>query len=302
MLLSCSVLVLCAAAAQGAPSWPIMYAYSPDNMPIVEVRLAPPHKPMPEVAAFLGKLEKDRVGFEAAHMLEVEAAYNASWEEASEKLPMLIDRLMRVFEKPSVLLALRKNGRGHGGNTATTFREAQRKSGGHEMTARINILPAPSPDPSLESSIQDMEDKRSKDEGNIFKQAVSEMGALTKIVQNELEAQIMRHTNNFLHAVRFGLGTNPSTSLVRSTGLLAANQPVLASGPQLTTNVRIMASDEPFPAVAGMVENLERQRDAGEGLVRTRLMELELKLLQAENKLVSDRLATWIEHLLRAGV
>ena len=35
-----------------------------------------------------------------------------------------------------------------------------------------------------------------------------------------------------------------------------------------------------------------RQRHAGEGLVGTRLMELELKLLQVENKLVSDRLGT----------
>ena len=39
-----------------------------------------------------------------AHMLEVEAAYNASWEEASEKLPALIDRLMCVQSLISYVL------------------------------------------------------------------------------------------------------------------------------------------------------------------------------------------------------
>lgn len=258
---------------------------------------------MPEVAAFLGKLEMDRTRFETAHMLEIEAAYNASWEEASEKIPTLIDHLMRVFEKPSALLSLRQHGHKHGTNTgtATMLREARGKPGGHEMTARINLLPIPSPDPTLESKIQEIENKRSKDEGAVFRQAMSEMGALTKIVQNELEAQITRHANNFLHAVRFGLGVNPSTSLAKSVGFLAASQPVLPSGPQLTTNVRIMASDEPFPTMAAMVEQLERQRDAGEGLVRTRLLELELKLLQRENILVTDRLRSWVEYLLRGG-
>ena len=43
-------------------------------------------------------------------------------------------------------------------------------------------------------------------------------------------------------------------------------------------------------------------RDAGEGLVRTRLLELELKLLRAENDLVSDRLGAWIEKVLRASM
>ena len=73
------------------------------------------------MVAFLSKLDADRVRFETvsvaspiaslhlaglpsllwmsclqANMLEVEAAYNESWEEASQKLPALIDRLMCV--------------------------------------------------------------------------------------------------------------------------------------------------------------------------------------------------------------
>ncbi len=56
------------------------------------------------------------------------------------------------------------------GLQATSFNEVRGKPGGHELTARINILPIRSPDPSLESHVQEIEDKRSKDERNMFRQ------------------------------------------------------------------------------------------------------------------------------------
>jgi len=138
----------------------------------------------------------------------------------------------------------------------------------------------------------------------MFKQAREEMDGLTKIVQNEVEAQISRHLPNLLHAVKLGIGTNPAAFHLRarSVGFMHAKQPVLASGPQLTTNVRIMASEEPFHTIASMVEDMERRRDTSEDFVRTRILELELKLLQAENTLVSERLGGWIEHILQTGV
>ena len=68
------------------PPRPIMYSYSPDSMPVIQVRLvcgicgralawagassaavmlqAPPSKPLPEVEALLSKLEMDREKFE----------------------------------------------------------------------------------------------------------------------------------------------------------------------------------------------------------------------------------------------
>ena len=48
--------------------------------------------------------------------------------------------------------------------------------------------------------------------------------------------------------------------------------------------------------------NLAVPRDASEGLIRRRLLELELKLLQAENELISNRLGGWIERILRTAV
>ena len=63
---------------------------------------------------------------------------------------------------------------------ATSFREAHGEPGGHELTARINLLPATSPDASLESRIKAIENKRTRDEGNIFKQ----VGAAARMFQH----------------------------------------------------------------------------------------------------------------------
>ena len=41
---------------------------------------------------------------------------------------------------------------------------------GHELTARINLLPVKQPDASLERNIKEIERKRTKDEGQLFKQ------------------------------------------------------------------------------------------------------------------------------------
>jgi len=191
-------------------------------------------------------------------------------------------------------------------------------------------------------------------------QAVSEMAVLAKIVQNEAEvlwsrkckvcvrganvggeAQIVRHVNACLHALKFGPSASQATFLAGSTGFLNAQLPLPQSGSQLTTNVRIMASEEPFSTVASMVADLVCMlscdlglppvclccsplgrrngdgdgsdhmfsttdaacsafgRDTSEGILRTRVLELELKLLQAANDIVGVRLASWIERILK---
>jgi len=290
--------------AFGAPSWPTMFSYSPDTLPIIDVRLAPPHKQMPEVSAALGQLDAARIAFESDRMREVEEAYNTSLREGAEKITAAIDRLMQNFQKPAALVSHRyKSHKLRNGAWAPSLREARRDPGGHELTARINLFPVASPDGSLEQHIKAIERKRSRDEGSIFKQAVSEMNALTQIVQNEVEAQVLRHANDFLHTAQYSLDTHPQTFLHKtvSAGLLSAGQPVGASGLQLTTNVRVAASEEPFHTVSALVEDMERRRDASEELIRKRVLELELKLLQAENDLIAHHVEGWVARISSAS-
>ena len=134
------------------------------------------------------------------------------------------------------------------------------------------------------------------------------------------EAQIVRHVNACLHALKFGARAGQATFLAGSIGFLSAQLPLPQSGSQLTTNVRVMASEEPFHTVASMVADVVCMlpcdlgpppvqlccfafghrsgdgkgsdhmlsaadaacsafgRDTSEGMLRTRILELELKL------------------------
>jgi len=170
---------------------------------------------------------------------------------------------------------------------------------GHELTARINLLPIGAPDSSLETNIKKIENKRTKHEGAIFEQARLEMAGLTKVVQNEVEAQLANHASGLARALKSGRGLSraPFRPPAKAIEFLRAEQLVLASGPALSTNVRVTASDEPFRTVASMVEGLERRRDASEDAIRNMLLEMELKLLEAENALVSSKVGAWVEHL-----
>jgi len=147
------------------------------------------------------------------------------------------------------------------------------------------------------------------------------------------KAQITSYMANMQHLSKSAAFAKKAASFLR------ARQPVAASGAQLTTNVRVMASDEPFPTIAGMVEDLvyilQRAlvarfkpnflcdpgasavhaktqhtysgpfvplllfRDAGESVVRAKILEWELQLLQAENKIISDRLESWVAQIAR---
>lgn len=255
---------------------------------------------MAEVSAALGQLNDAREAFEKQHLLEVEAAYDSSLSDAKEKLPMAIDSIMRALEKPLALVSHGRRQKHIDGLQAASFIQAQAsgKPGGHELTARVNVLPAKGPDARVEGRIKAIEKKRSREETAIFDQAASEMRALTQIVQNEVEAQITRYANNLLHSVRVGV---PLQQPHQAAGLLSASQPMGASGPQLTTNVRVAASEEPFYTVAALVEDMERQRDASESTIQKRALELELRLLQAENELVKGHLKGWVARLARTS-
>lgn len=261
---------------------------------------------MPEVTAVLGELSTDRSSFETEQMSKVEAAYNKSLEDAAQKLPALIDDLLHMFKTPAAMLTQdtqhgkTSQGKTNAGFRASALQQARSKPGGHELTARINLLPQAPLDPSLETDVKRIEQKREKDERNMFREAEAEMGSLVQIVANEVEAQVTQQINGLVHAMKFGSVARSSNPGPKAATFLQSRQPVLPSGPQLTTNVRIMASDEPFPTVGAMVEDMERRRDMGEAAIRTRVLEMELKLLKTANAIIQDRLDKWTSHMLQA--
>lgn len=73
----------------------------------------------------------------------------------------------------------------------------------------------------------------------------------------------MRHVDACLHALKFGTRVGQAKFLAGSVGFLSAQLPLSQSGSQLTTNVRVMASEEPFNTVASMVADAVRMSFCG---------------------------------------
>merc|ERR1712083_1217206 len=119
----------------------------------------------------------------------------------------------------------------------------------------------------------------------MFEQACAEMQGLTDIVLHELGAQLHAHSAALRHSNRRArfLQTYQSDKLPK------------------TANIRIAASSEPFARVADVVEAMEVKRDDAETLGRKHILELELKLLEAENKMIKDALANAAQKILAAN-
>ena len=71
-----------------------------------------------------------------------------------------------------------------------------------------------------------------------------------------------RYVNAIAHAIELGMNPPPNSDAkmnALSLRFLTEAQPVFERGPQLTTNVKIMASEESFPTVASIVEDMVSQ-------------------------------------------
>merc|ERR1712224_140292 len=64
-------------------------------------------------------------------------------------------------------------------------------------------------------------------------------------------------------------------------------------------NARIRSPEITFPTIATLVQDMEKRRDASEGLETARILQLQLKLIKAENEMIKTELQTSIAHLLR---
>jgi len=64
------------------------------------------------------------------------------------------------------------------------------------------------------------------------------------------------------------------------------------------TNVRVTAPEASYPRISSLVQDMEQRRDTSERLETARILELELKLLKAENDMIKDALRLSVERIL----
>jgi len=261
-----------------AQTWPIPYEASPDTLPNIEVHLAPPVHPLPQVAAEIQVLDKMRERSEEEKMSQLEFAFNAALENAKRQIGEAVGVALRVFDDPRVWKNVAK--------TASFLRVQQRPNSNEEPSVRVKALAGAPPDPAIKSKIDQLEEQRGAAEALMLDVAVAEMGELTKIAVAELEKQLQLQLEPWLVG---------SGSLLRSEAHQVPGSP---EGLPKQLNVRVGASDVPYPTIASLVQDMETRRDTAENLLRQRILELELKLLKAENVMIRDALNAAVGRVL----
>jgi len=261
-----------------AQTWPIPYEASPDTLPNIEVHLAPPVHPLPQVAAEIQVLDKMRERAEEEKMAQLEFAFNAALENAKRQVGEAVGVALRVFDDPRVWKNVAKTG--------SFLRVQQRPNSAEESSVRVKALSAAPPDPAIKMKMDQLEEQRSAAEALMLDVAIAEMGELTKIVVAELEKNLQLQLEPWLVG---------SGSLLR---LRAQQIPGSPEGLPKQLNVRVGASDVPYPTIASLVQDMESRRDTAENLVRQRILELELKLLKAENVMIKDALNAAVGRVL----
>lgn len=217
------------------------------SQPILELRLAPPKHPQPQVVAELAVLDAARDKLEARFMKGLGGKYIAALDDAKARINALIKRSFGAAH-----FDVRKR--------AGFLRVAERFSSPAGFGIKVKLFPVPATDASIQARMDDLDHKLSITEWNTLNQAGEDFPHITDVVLNELAIEI----NTVLNA--------------------SANARAHASFLELASlaNVRVASAKQAFPTVRGLVEEMEHRRDKAESAVMAKVLELETKLVTSE--------------------
>lgn len=284
--------------AQEAPQWPAVNAESPEFLPEIELSLAPPAHPWPQVTSALGNLEEKREQFESVGMEKLHKSYDVVLSSAKKRIGEVIGRAMRIFDDAKVLRgfgfdqANRRKALAVGFFAQQPLKELAQL--GEILTVKVNVPPVAPPDPILKVKIEQIERKRTGKEENMFDQAVEEMKGLTDLVLAELEGALQAQISKVFSQGGF-VQEHPTHSLTNVTSFMDAS---LQRQLPKQVNVRSVASDTRYPTVASMVADMQQRRDISEYLEQQFFLEKELELLMAENTFILTGMTHAVERVL----
>lgn len=266
-----------------ALQWPGVQQNPQEMLPNLELSLAPPEHPWPQVAAELGNLEESREAIENSNMARLQQEVNKAILNARQRIGDAIGRVMHVFDDSQVATAvlLRRS-------TALLQQLPQNTLGPSVLAVKVNVLPASPPDPVLRPAIDNLESLRADREKDMFENAVGEFNALVTFVVNELEAQIESHIDSIAGSSAMAL-----THHKKVPALLERSEQIPAQA-----NVRVVPTDVTYPTVSSMVQGLEARRDIAESVERKFILDKQLDLLMACNSAIEEGLGVAISRIL----
>ncbi|EPR64842.1 putative blood stage antigen 41-3 precursor [Toxoplasma gondii GT1] len=395
---------------QYSSEWPIPFKQNAQTLPSIEVKLAPPEDPLPQVTGEIQLLERARMRLEEGLMAKLEDEYNRQLDNSQIQISGALERAMRVFNSPNILRSAVKSSmrplttasaaapefrqlpnrkdtipnkltyndvKKHVNGpipitpaiSATSFLETSATATASSKSRFLNMLGAaetlPSvkveltsikePSPQIKEKMDEIEELRADEETRMFQQAIAEFEQLTKITVQELEKNIQIQMNPFLvdteavgsaiqeqlsasapasRTVSFlevddegapflgrkceelrtrypgfkvecpqGKQAKPAAPQVsflelRDTETTEQHNTLIGSETEKQLNVKVTQSDKPYPTVDELVSDMQKKRDATERLERMKILELQLKLLKAQDEMIKDGLHTSVARVL----
>lgn len=288
-----------------------------DSLPSVSLKLAPPSRS--EVQAQLARLAKTRGSTQAEQMAALDKAYESALASAQAGIAKVTAKLLRArsaaflsksaskelaitLEPPvesdvvgsldaimsseiskseeamadyaSMKSAMLDKAKAEIasiiGARSKSVAFLSRAPVGDEFTVKVNLLPAPAASATVQKKIEAVDSKLRRGEEKLFAQALQEMNSLSAIVQSELQ-----------HQIRSQLQGRESAAFL---------QTALRDLPKVA-NVVVGAS-APFETTADMVEAMETDQFASMAAVLRRVLTLEQKLLEEQNAMIQQALAS----------
>nr|BAN65028.1 41K blood stage antigen precursor 41-3 [Babesia bovis] len=101
-------------ALQVYSEWDTDFVEDANSIPSIEIKLAPPQNPLPQVAHAIDKLETRRIQMEEGMMAQLEDKFNETLVESRDNIKQIIKQQFAIFEEKdmeSIILSIIDNNR-----------------------------------------------------------------------------------------------------------------------------------------------------------------------------------------------
>ncbi|GFE53825.1 blood stage antigen 41-3 precursor, putative [Babesia ovis] len=280
--------------------WDTDFVEDANTIPSIEIKLAPPQNPLPQVAHAIDKLEARRIQMEEGMMAKLEDKFNETLVDSRESIKQIINQQLAIFNnselKASILSTLDNNKKRykktHEHDQAPSF--LQLGEGVVPSSVRVMMGDVDIPDPIIKTKMEEIEQSRSYEEIQTFHQQSDELEQLTNVTLIELERALKIQLQPYIAQIEMSMSSHstsaePAVSHVQKAPVfLQTNAFALPNTKQL--NVKIGQSEDPYPTVEDYVMNMEKKRDAAERNEKNTVLAMYLKLVKAQHEMIRDEL------------
>lgn len=227
------------------------------DKPVIQLRLEPPKKPLPQVAAELRQLEQARKTLEGTFHAHLQKTANVALEQAKKRIDNFVN-------EHRLSLSVQRTGNSRRLSQMGFVASRSSRERDDASRVKINVYPMTPPNPQIRDQIDNIEGKLTTMEKRLLEQAEDEMQRIADIVLSEASARIGTYITR---------SSNEPAAKASETALVEGGTQV---------DVRIAPSAKAFPTVRTLVEEMEQRLDKSERNELDYILKMEKELFEAE--------------------